>query len=1005
MVLLVGGYFYISKKENVEKLLRFAFAHFSSGTLELEVKDFSLFRGLVAERVVLRSGADFDRKPLLTVEKLVLRYYLPGFWVGDIGIHELGLYSPHFYLRRQNRKWNIATLFASSKKKTVKKESKPWPDSINLFFSLRAFARVIIENFSFTLENPQNQMYAEIKDFHVRASLESRPFSRLPLNLSALQLLDSLLLQINPQSKPTISFANTSVTSGKDMSFTVLLDFKNQKHFEFLSAAFIGDKNIPFYYKGKKNMPLGFLLSYKVNYKPESDRLTVDHLRLSFLDDVWLLVEGKVDHLLQDRDKFFCDISVKKSFIDLKKLHPYFTYFTNNTSLGFAGTASLAPTRLQGGWNDLTLDGKLSLHSVRVRQKKLQVYMPSFVLDYKAQANMSRSKQKPLPYLVNLIASAKGSINKSPLILEAEYIPAQKTFVNFRLNKIQPQEYEQFISKDLLKMPFAFRGSLDLLAQVWGEKETDLDSIIRLTSKGFAYRLNHGFSPLSKLNLEVLSDISAADYSFSPLRVKNKKIHLDIANEKDQKALWLDGSGNLLKQKKSLVYRFDLQELGAHFTFLQSVLPSEYQEKIENITKRVPNEVLLRGYTVFENKDAVKTLDNHYYLTAKDLGLRDIELSNTTVMEKDVIHIKKLKVRGLNDSLAMQVEGRLRKTLVEKLDAKSGKIIKSKGFRPDLNMNVFLGKEERTEIFPGHFIRGKMNLTGKLDGNIAKGNVNVTNFYYNKGKLKINDMNLKFPFKHNLLLKKNLKLAYTNKERIIKNYNFSRPYNMSIRSIEMAHPIRPQETFLAAYPVEDLNGVNATIYYDDNVLQMPIMHVYTLNGLVTLKDILFNVGNGKPAQMEYIVQAQVKNTDLKQLIPPTKAKAIRDGSVHMDITFSGQGIKKDIAKTLEELNGNIAVYKVGQEFGKQALKVVKPNSMPFIDLAVDQSIIIDRMDMDFKEGLVYAQVFYHKGILGAFIGPAGNQLIQERIPVTEYWQRARQEVEVYKVKGSDTEKK
>ena len=54
--------------------------------------------------------------------------------------------------------------------------------------------------------------------------------------------------------------------------------------------------------------------------------------------------------------------------------------------------------------------------------------------------------------------------------------------------------------------------------------------------------------------------------------------------------------------------------------------------------------------------------------------------------------------------------------------------------------------------------------------------------------------------------------------------------------------------------------------------------------------------------------------------------------------------------------------------------------------------------MDLKDGLVYAKLVYNKGLLANIIGPEGEQLVQERIPITEFLQRAEKEANVYQVK-------
>lgn len=993
--LLVGSYFFVTSASVIEKIIRWQFSLLTTGSIELQIKKFSLFTGFDIKDIVVRSGKDFDEQVLLSIKHARLDYYLPGFWVGDLGIYELGLYSPHLFLREKNGKWNIATLFLSSKKKPKEKETSPLPKLIKTYYNIKVFLYAVIEDLAVEIDATNMKAYA--KDFNLKTSLLSKSFNALPLDLSALSLLDSFMLQMNPQNKVDAYFSNAHVSVKKKIDFRVLLHFMEQEdHFEFASKAQIGEKNISFRYNEKDNMPFDFLFSYNLNYLPATDHFHIDHITFSFLQDIWFSLTGSVQNITQKTKDFSAHISMQESKIYLDKLHPYFRYFTNNENLFFGGDVSLMPLELKGVWDDLNLNGRILFSNVFMQQNSLHIKIPTWQLNYKASADLKRSQQKPLPYVKTFHLNSTGNINKADLTLQADYIPQQKTFLSLNLKKIQPQQFANYLEKDILKMPIAFRGMLNLGVQVQGKKETNLASVIQLSSQEFAYRLNLGFSPINKFKFLLLSDITANDYSFSKLKIRNKAISMHLANANNEKTLWLEANGSLEKAPKKISYSFRLSELSAHLTRLQKILPNEYQEKLTAITTKVPNQVTLKGNSFILLQNQTTSLTNNYFFVSPDLQIKDVALKNKMLLTNKKINIQKLEITGLNKSLFVGVKGTLEKTLVDVLN-KNQKIVKKQGYHPELAAKFFFGKQERTEVYPGYFINGNIDLQSKISGNMLKGKLSVDNFNFDKDKLKIKNMNFNFPFEHNLLLHKTLSLTYGNKERIIKNYHFNRPYNLTVDSVDIPHPIIKNKTLHLIYPVEKQSGINATAYYEDNVFHIPVMDIYALNGLVTLKDIFFNVGRGKLSEMEYLLQAQVKNTDLKQLIPPEKAKAIKDGSIYMDITFIGEGIETNAAKMVEELNGKISVYKIGKEFGKQALKVVKPDSIAFIDLAVDQSIIVNKLDMDFKEGLVYAKVQYRKGALGALIGPAGNQLLQERIPLPEYLQRAKQEVATYQL--------
>ncbi|RME93738.1 MAG: hypothetical protein D6767_00385, partial [Candidatus Hydrogenedentota bacterium] len=338
-----------------------------------------------------------------------------------------------------------------------------------------------------------------------------------------------------------------------------------------------------------------------------------------------------------------------------------------------------------------------------------------------------------------------------------------------------------------------------------------------------------------------------------------------------------------------------------------------------------------------------------------------------------------------------------------------GKVIKKKGMVPDLYVKMKMGKAKREAIFQNHAISGFFGLNVHLLDNIAKGSINIDHFNYDDSKLtKVSDINMKFPFEYNLAYRKTLNLTAANKERIIKNYSFTKPFNFTIHSVQIAHPFPgkdpntgkklPPKPFMLIYPQGKYNGFSMRMEFKDNVFQIPALQIFMLNGLITANDILFNLGTFNPKTMELVAALQVKELDLKQLMDPEKAKAIKDGAISMDMFFTG----RDFSDPLQNLKGYVSIYKIGDEFAKQGLKVVKPDSNFLVDAIVDNTITVTKFELDLKEGLVYARVYMKKGFIAkGLIAPAGEQIIQERIPIGEFLNNASKQAAVY---GSKEEK-
>jgi hypothetical protein len=66
-----------------------------------------------------------------------------------------------------------------------------------------------------------------------------------------------------------------------------------------------------------------------------------------------------------------------------------------------------------------------------------------------------------------------------------------------------------------------------------------------------------------------------------------------------------------------------------------------------------------------------------------------------------------------------------------------------------------------------------------------------------------------------------------------------------------------------------------------------------------------------------------------------------------------------------------------------------------VNFAINESIKITKMDYQLNEGLIYARIFFTEGIVGNFFGLEGKEIVQERMPLGQFMQRAGDEVKVY----------
>lgn len=980
------GYHIFMSPAVLEPLIKKIFAESTTGSIDFTLKRASLFRGFSFENLEVRSGADFDNKPIFKAKKINLFWNVYGFWAGDIGVYEVGLYSPEFYLTSKGKAWNIERLMKTSDKKPEPKPKEKPQEKSSKFqfpFSVRLFAKMIIENFKVVVDGSASTppLEAGVKNFTLRFHMLSERISQIPENpLVLLEKINTFVFRLNPHKPLDIYFRNPRAATKTpfDLHLLLALDTTQAKP-KFKSRLKVGNSSIPVTFSGKQLLPLGLNIEYKMGYNPLRDLLSLDFFNINILNQKWVKLQGHIERATHP-DKFFMNMQLSQSHINLTQLYPHYKRFTGKLFPKFAGQLSLAPISFTGPLNDLRVRGKLSLMNILVQLPKPRISIPQLILDYEAQFNFQKKdKTGPLVYAQANLAFA---LNKAPVKLNAFYEPQKKTKLSLRVTRFNPAPY----------INGQVRGFVNLNLDVSGRHYNNLDTTLKIYSPELYYTAAKRISGLNRLSVDLMGNIHLLDEKFSMIDVTLNKMAIFLKNQNNKDAIRLIATNKLAMRPNSLKNAFRLNDFSAHIRNLYPTLSDVLREKIEVARQNISGPISLTGGTDLHIVGKVIKVNHLTTLLVPNYGIDDVNIIAESTIRPGYIDIPKVNVTGFRGALELNAYGNLKEGIIEKVDPKdANKIIKAKGYHKNLHLDLKVAQNKMLPVYEDHSIKGKLQVIAALNDNIAKGTVSINDFYYNSKMASVNNIQFSFPFLHNLLLRKTLNLTAANKERIIKNYNFDDPYNFTIESMFMANPLRQSEKLKLLTPYGKNPGFGATIRYKDNVFEIPNMQLYTLNGLVSGKDIMFNVGRIKLSEMQYSLGLQLKEIDLKQLIPENQAKEITDGAISADIMFIGEKLNQPV----ENLNGYVAVYKIGNQFGKQALKVVKPDSGSMLDFAIDNSISVKKIDMNFKEGLVYAKVIYRKLLLGRLIGPAGDRILQERIPIPEFLQRAGNEAKVY----------
>ena len=92
-----------------EFLIKKGFQVTSTGSISLDVKRFSLLFGIIINDILILSGEDFDKKPILKLDRLAVTYNLPLLFAGRLKLTEISLTKPEIHLWQRNGKWNAET--------------------------------------------------------------------------------------------------------------------------------------------------------------------------------------------------------------------------------------------------------------------------------------------------------------------------------------------------------------------------------------------------------------------------------------------------------------------------------------------------------------------------------------------------------------------------------------------------------------------------------------------------------------------------------------------------------------------------------------------------------------------------------------------------------------------------------------------------------------------------------------------------------------------------------
>ncbi|RHX77804.1 LIC_11026 family protein [Leptospira yasudae] len=956
------------------------------GSASFTVTKFSLLYGIALENLLLKSDASFEERPVLSAKEIEFSYNLPWVFFGRAKLSRVAVVGLQVDLLQKKGEWNLAKLFASSSPAPPQKEEPSFPlEEISTYIPVSAYLGLELKDIfvHVSSESGASSYKAGIDGFNLGLELDTVRFRKIPLDVRILRLVDAVRFKMNLEKTVRVYFEDNS--KSLDQPFRLGLELSRDDSIPggmLVSKADIGSDSVPIRVRNQLLAPFGFGLKYQLGYLEKEDKLKLDRLELKVNQDVWLSGAGEIAGVSsKERNVQF---SISKSSIRLKPLSDFLSTIPGIPKMQLDGELRLAPITISGKDTRLKVSADLSAKDLFVsiggknhRIPELKIVADSILHPLTEE---SPNAGKPLPILENLeLKEFLVTYNGIGLAATGSITRGSQVDLDLAVQNLNLTDYVKTLN-----------GILGLQMKIGGTFHSlNVNGAVQLA--GFRFPMGRGKSAPIPVNLDLKSQIQFGK-PFVPDVVRLDSLSLITKGTEGKESLSIVTQGNLFLTKgfrmnlASLVLKTELDRL-------TPTLPLSLRESLVPVRNNLGNKITLTGAVDYSIVDGAQSIFGKLLFDLPGIQVRDLKADLDVRIAKDSsIALQKFDLTAFESKFRMEVAGNLRAASKNE-EGVFGNLI------PDLKGSIVLKSEKIAYLFKGISFEGLFAIQFRLKNAIANGSLlsKNSNFGYANAfcpgeecKLyQIEGLNAEFPFVHDLSLKTTQNLIEGNKEKFIKTYGRIPVPNLTIKQIVGTHPSISGIPFDYVKPKNGQPGLSARIDYSENFLKLEYLKVFTLDGLVNGKDILVNVGEGKPEKMEFSAVVQIKDIDLKQLLPPKSRSKIDDGKIKADLNVSG----RNLADPIPNINLFFSVFQIGQDFAKSAVNIFTPSNI-FTDF-IYNSYAVDKIEVELSKGLVYAVIQFKRSILNTIINLENSQISQQRMPLANFLKRARSEIDTY----------
>ncbi len=954
-------------------------------TKDLEIK-FSITKSSIFTGFEIQNLMIFDNithEPIILAKKIKLLYFLPGFFLGHIGIREFTVEEPKIYIIQKNQRWNYESLLPKVYEETEKPQ-EPIPEKIKTYLPLKFYAYLNIKNLEFTykietIEQKKSTILEllEIKELSFVLGVITKSFKEIPFNTNLLNLLDDFLIYINPKQKFFLTYQKNETITGSPI-VSINLIKASEENLKFISDIILNTNGLNFS-KNKKIISLSTELNCKIDYLQETNEFLIQEISLKNESGYLFFLKGIFKKI---EDDWFLELEQQKDQVKMFSLDIYgniLNLITNNTiflkgnlflkELFFKGKLSELKTKIylnsdlfrfnEHQINQLQLEIESTLN-LKKPLSFLYEESPKETQEEKIAFGIIRELQlKNLSLLYNqALINLKGNIEKQINI----YLSVSQ----FNLGMFLEPHLRGYLNGSVL-----INSNLEL-----NQIQFHLDAGLQNTQ---FFLDNYASKPfLTNLKGNGLVEF----FNSTNLQIEIQELSLQKLN-KENPILEISGNTKLFFGKHLSKYSIQLNNLQIHYTTLYEHLPNNLKETINSYKN-----FLEQGVNLIGNFELEFGNQNSYLL---NLALKlpslhkDVIFIKTNISQdpkRMIIHL--LSLEGWYNSIILKIKGRVEK---------------KNHWNPDLKLFLQYQYPQYLEIYKNLFLKGRILLEVHLFGNTTQGNLILENLStkfvqecdkQNKNLCKyfeILNASLKLPF--SLELNQQTFISYHSKDILkIPNKNFlieGIRSNYSLDNLYFAEGFY----FLGS---KEKNALEGFIEIKNNIIWIPYLELFSYfgqnqNGTIMLKNFYFNLSDFDPKHLELEGNLNIINFDLNSLFP--KAESIFKGVISSFVYFRIQNFSDIIRNTFI----NVSIYQISKDFAGFLVRIIAPS---IIAITVNNTLIIKSIDLELINGLVYSNIrVQNRGLfsLSKIIQPESEEIKQERIPLAEFLKKSEEEIQ------------